>query len=52
MIMWKFKGIIVICVGQQRYLARPLSPTQKAFLEALQVPEMCFTRSHQAGLTA
>jgi transposase len=48
MIMWKFKGIIVICVGQQRYLARPLSPTQKAFLEALQVPEMCFTHIPRA----
>ncbi len=49
MMSWKFKGIIVLCVGQQRHLARPLSPTQKAFLEALQVPDMCFTRGHQAG---
>ena len=49
MMSWKFKGIIVLCVGQQRHLARPLSPTQKAFLEALQVPEMCFTHSYQAG---
>ena len=42
MMTWKFKGIMVICVEQKRQLARPLSPTQKAFLNALKVPESCF----------
>ncbi len=49
MMTWKFKGIIVLCVGQQRYLAQALSPTQKAFLKALQVPEMCFTHIPRAS---
>jgi hypothetical protein len=43
MMTWKFKGVIVLCVGQQRHLAQPLSPVQKAFLRALQVPEHYFT---------
>jgi len=49
MMTWKFKGIIVLCVGQQRYLAQSLSATQKAFLKALQVPEMCFTHVPRAS---
>ena len=49
MMTWKFKGIIVLCVGEQRYLAQALSPTQKAFLKALQVPEMCFTHIPRAS---
>jgi hypothetical protein len=40
MMTWKFKGIIVLCVGQQRHLAQPLSPVQKAFLRVLQVPKL------------
>jgi hypothetical protein len=49
MMTWKFKGIIVLCVGQQRHLAQPLSPVQKAFLRALQVPEHYFTHPPRAG---
>ena len=49
MMTWKFKGVIVLCIGQQRRLARPLSPTQEAFLKALQVPDSCFTHVPRAG---
>ncbi len=49
MMTWKFKGVIVLCVGQQRHLAQPLSPVQKAFLRALQVPEHCFAHPPRAG---
>jgi hypothetical protein len=49
MMTWKFKGVIILCIGQQRHLARPLSPTQEAFLRALQVPDSCFTRAPGAG---
>ena len=42
MMMWKFKGVMVIHIGQERQLARPLSSTQKTFLKALKVPENCF----------
>ena len=49
MMTWKFKGVIVLCVGQQHYLAQPLSPVQKAFLRALQVPEHWFTHPPRAG---
>jgi hypothetical protein len=49
MMTWKFKGIIVLCVGQQRHLAQPLSLVQKAFLRVLQVPEHYFTHPPRAG---
>jgi hypothetical protein len=49
MMTWKFKGVIVFRVGPQRHLAKPLSPVQKAFLAALQVPERCFTHPPRAG---
>ncbi len=49
MVRWKFKGILVLCVGQQRYLAKPLSAVQEAFLDALQVPQSCFTHCPRAG---
>jgi transposase len=42
MMTWKFKGIMVLRIGQKRQLARPLSLTQEAFLKALKVPESCF----------
>ena len=42
MMTWKFKGIMVLRIGQRRQLARPLSSTQEAFLKALKVPESCF----------
>jgi transposase len=43
MVTWKFKGVLILCVGGQRLLAKPLTETQQAFLQALQVPESCFT---------
>jgi len=46
MVTWKFK---VLCVGQQRYLAKPLSATQDAFLDALQVRRSCSTHCPRAG---
>jgi hypothetical protein len=49
MITWKFKGVIVLCVGPQRHLVQPLSLVQKAFLRALQVPEHYFTHPPRAG---
>jgi len=49
MVTWKFKGVLVLCVGQQRHLAKPLSTVQEAFLDALQVPKDCFTQCPQAG---
>ena len=42
MMTWKFKGIMMIRIGQRCQLAKPLSTTQKAFLKALKVPESCF----------
>jgi len=45
MMTWKFKGVLILCVGGRRLLAKPLTDTQKAFLQALQVSERCFTQS-------
>jgi hypothetical protein len=42
MLTWTFRGVMVICVGQTRQLHRPFSPTQKAFLRALKIPEERF----------
>ena len=42
MMTWKFRGIMVLRIGQRRQLARPLSSVQEAFLKALKVPESCF----------
>jgi transposase len=49
MVTWKFKGVLVLCVRQQRYLAKPLSAVQEAFLDALQVPKSCFTHCPRTG---
>jgi transposase len=49
MVTWKFKGILVLCVGEHRLLARPLTDTQLAFLQILQVPESCFTQYPRDG---
>jgi transposase len=49
MMTWKFKGILILCVGRQRHLAKPLTRVQKMFLEALHVPESCFTQRPRAG---
>jgi hypothetical protein len=45
MVTWKFKGILILCLGTQRRLVRPLTDTQLAFLHALQVPASCFTQA-------
>ena len=49
MVTWKFKGVPVLCVGGQRLLAKPLTDTQEAFLQALQVPASCFTHCPRDG---
>ena len=49
MVIWKFKGISILCVGMQRRLAKPLTDTQQAFLQALQVPAACFTQCSPDG---
>jgi hypothetical protein len=38
MVTWKFRGILILCVGGERRLAKPLTDIQLAFLAALQVP--------------
>jgi hypothetical protein len=35
MVTWKFKGVLILCFGAQRRLAKPLTDTQLAFLQAL-----------------
>lgn len=42
MMSWKFKGVLVLRIGNRRQLAKPMSPIQKAFLSAMKVPESCF----------
>jgi len=49
MLTWKFKGVMTLCIDERHRLARPLSPTQVAFLAALQVPESCFTHVPRSG---
>lgn len=44
MVTWKFRGILILCLGSNRRLAKPLSDTQLAFLQALLVPPSCFTQ--------
>ena len=49
MVTWKFKGVLLLCVGGQRQLAKPLTDTQIAFLCALQIPSSCFTQYPKDG---
>jgi transposase len=49
MVTWKFKGVLILCIGAQRQLAKPLTNTQLAFLQALQVPVSCFTQYPRDG---
>jgi hypothetical protein len=44
MVTWKFKGVLVLCLGGQRLLAKPLTDIQLAFLQALQIPESSVTK--------
>src|SRR5262245_3268275 len=43
MMVTKFAGVIVVKLGSQRHLARPLSAVQHQYLTALDVPATCFT---------
>src|SRR5499433_2626025 len=43
MMVTKFAGVIVVKLGPQRQLARPLSGVQHQYLTALDVPVTCFT---------
>ena len=43
MMVTKFAGVIVLKLGDQRQLARPLSVVQQQYLRALAVPAACFT---------
>jgi hypothetical protein len=43
MMVTKFAGVIVLKLGHDRQLARPLSAVQQQYLLALDVPATCFT---------
>jgi len=43
MMVTKFAGVIVLKLGHDRQLARPLSVVQQHYLTALDVPATCFT---------
>ena len=43
MMVTKFAGVIVLKLGHDRHLARPLSGVQHQYLTALDVPATCFT---------
>jgi transposase len=43
MMVTKFAGVIVVKLGRDRQLARPLSVAQHQYLTALDVPATCFT---------
>jgi transposase len=43
MMVTKFAGVIVLKLGHDRQLARPLSAVQQHYLTALDVPATCFT---------
>ena len=39
----KFAGLLVLKIGKQRHLARPLSAVQQQYLMALGLMSSCFT---------
>ena len=43
MMVTKFAGVIMVKLGHDRHLARPLSGVQHQYLTALDVPATCFT---------
>jgi len=43
MMVTKFAGVIVVKLGDDRQIARPLSVVQQQYLTALDVPATCFT---------
>lgn len=48
MLTWKFRGVMVLCIGQTRQLHPPLSPAQQAFLRALKIPQERFIQPRTA----
>lgn len=48
MLTWKFRGVMVLCIGHSRQLHQPLSPTQQDFLRALQISEERFIQPRTA----
>lgn len=49
MLTWKFRGVLVLCVGGQRLLAKPFTDAQETLLQAVQVPESCSTQLPRDG---
>ena len=49
MLTWKFRGLMILCIGEVRRLAQPLSQTQMAFLRALKIPEDRFISPCTSG---
>jgi len=43
-VTWKLKGVLLLCFGDHRQLAKPFTDMQLAFLKVLQVPPNCFTQ--------
>jgi hypothetical protein len=52
MMVTKFAGVIVLKLGHDRHLARPLSVVQQQYLTALDVPAACLTRPTGSQRTA
>jgi transposase len=49
MLTWKFRGVMILCIGKTRRLAQPLSETQAAFLSALKIPQERFIQPATPG---
>jgi hypothetical protein len=49
MLTWKFRGVMILCIGKTRRLAQPLSETQAAFLSALKIPQERFLHPSISG---
>lgn len=43
MVTWNFKGILVLCLGPERRLAKPLSAPSWRFYGPYKSPPSCFT---------
>jgi transposase len=49
MLTWKFRGVMILCIGKTRRLTQPLSQTQAAFLRALKIPQERFIHPSTSG---
>lgn len=49
MLTWKFRGVMILCIGKTRRLAQPLSATQAAFLAVLKIPQERFIHPSTSG---